>query len=51
MEYVNKICPICGRGFVVQEKVEKKAIYCTLECLLTDQGREKRGKVSSFVSV
>ena len=32
-------CPICGHEFVVLEKVEKKAIYCTLECLSVAQGK------------
>ncbi len=50
MEYVTKICPICGHEFVVLEKVEKKAIYCTLECLSAAQGRGKREKVSSAIS-
>ena len=39
MEYVTKICPVCGHEFVVLEKVEKKAIYCTLECLSVAQGK------------
>ncbi|MDI9394715.1 MAG: hypothetical protein QM426_04540 [Euryarchaeota archaeon] len=51
MEYINKTCPICGHEFVVQKRVEEKAIYCTLECLSAAQGKVKRGKVSSFVSV
>ncbi|HOW13828.1 hypothetical protein [Methanosarcina sp.] len=51
MEYVTKKCPICGHEFVVLENVEKKAIYCTLKCLSAAQGKVKRGKVSSFMSV
>jgi transcription elongation factor Elf1 len=50
MEYVTKTCPICGSEFVVLEEVEKKAIYCTLKCLLTAQGKVKRGKASSGIS-
>ncbi|WP_440945513.1 hypothetical protein ACSAZL_15480 [Methanosarcina sp. T3] len=51
MEYVRKTCPICGSEFIVLKKVEEKAIYCTLECLSASQGKMKREKVSSFVSV
>ncbi|WP_155400820.1 hypothetical protein [Methanosarcina mazei] len=50
MEYVRKICPICGNEFIVLKKVEDKAIYCTLECLSSAQGRVKREKVFSIVS-
>lgn len=51
MEYVTKTCPICGHEFVVLEKVEKKAIYCTLECLSMAQGKISSGKVSSTLPV
>ncbi|WP_196296705.1 hypothetical protein [Methanosarcina mazei] len=50
MEYVRKICPICGNEFIVLKKVEDKAIYCTLECLSAAQGRVKREKVFSIMS-
>jgi transcription elongation factor Elf1 len=50
MEYVCKKCPICGHEFIVLKKVEDKAIYCTLECLLFAQRRVKKEKVSSFIS-
>lgn len=33
MEYVRKICPICGNEFFVLKTAEEKAVYCTLECL------------------
>jgi hypothetical protein len=33
MEYVTKICPICGNKFVVLKTAGEKAIYCNLECL------------------
>jgi hypothetical protein len=33
MEYVRKICPICGSEFFVLKTAEEKAVYCTLECL------------------
>ncbi|MDY9926293.1 hypothetical protein [Methanosarcina sp.] len=49
MEYVKKICPICGNEFVVLKKVEEKAIYCKLECLSASQGKIKREKTSSLV--
>ncbi|WP_200898085.1 hypothetical protein [Methanosarcina sp. 1.H.A.2.2] len=51
MEYVRKICPICGSKFVVLKKVEEKAIYCTLECLSASQGKMKREKISSLMTV
>ncbi|WP_410509956.1 hypothetical protein RSJ42_07480 [Methanosarcina hadiensis] len=51
MEYVTKTCPICGSEFVVLEKVEGKAIYCTLKCLSVAQGKVKREKVSTVISV
>jgi NAD-dependent DNA ligase len=37
MEYVTKICPICGNKFVVSKTAEEKAIYCTIECLAKAQ--------------
>lgn len=51
MDYVRKICPICGNEFIVLKKVEGKAIYCTLECLSVAQGTVKREKVFSLASV
>ncbi|WP_204245346.1 hypothetical protein [Methanosarcina horonobensis] len=50
MEYVTKICPICGNEFIVLKKVEEKAIYCTLKCLLVSQESVKRGAVPSCIS-
>ncbi|WP_410508590.1 hypothetical protein RSJ42_17910 [Methanosarcina hadiensis] len=49
VEYVTKTCPVCGHEFVVLEKVEKKAIYCTLECLSVAQGKISK-KVPSAIS-
>jgi hypothetical protein len=46
----KKKCPICGSEFIVQKKVEEKAIYCTLKCLSAAQGKTKRGKIFSFIS-
>jgi hypothetical protein len=37
MSHVKKTCPICGKEFFVLKKVEEKAIYCTLECLIKAQ--------------
>ena len=51
MEYATKTCPICGNEFIVQKKVEEKAIYCTIKCLLAAQGKVKREKTSSFMPV
>jgi hypothetical protein len=33
MEYVTKVCPICGNKFIVSKIAEEKAVYCTIECL------------------
>jgi len=33
MGYIRKICPICGKEFIVLENVEEKAVCCTLKCL------------------
>jgi len=47
MAYVEKICPICGKKFLVLKKAEEKAIYCTLACLIVARnGFESRGIVS-----
>lgn len=44
MVYINKKCPICGKEFVVLENVERKAIYCTLACLIKAQEKfESKG--------
>ncbi|WP_187151779.1 hypothetical protein [Methanosarcina siciliae] len=51
MKYVKKICPICGSEFIVLKKVEEKAVYCTLECLLISQERMGEEKISPFMSV
>ncbi len=32
MEYITKRCPVCGKPFVVAEKVSHKELYCTLAC-------------------
>jgi len=46
MNYVKKICPACGHEFIVLKNVEKKAVYCTLECLSKAQNRIERKKIS-----
>jgi hypothetical protein len=46
MSYVKKICPSCGHEFVVLKNAEKKAVYCTLECLSKAQNSVDRGKIS-----
>jgi hypothetical protein len=33
MGHIRKICPICGKEFIVMENVKEKAVYCTLKCL------------------
>lgn len=40
MNYIRKICPTCGREFVILKEVEEKAVYCTIECLLEFQDEE-----------
>ncbi|WP_440945511.1 hypothetical protein ACSAZL_15470 [Methanosarcina sp. T3] len=50
MEYVTKICPICGSEFIVLKEAEEKAIYCTLECLLISQERMRGEDFSSLIS-
>jgi hypothetical protein len=34
MEYIRKICPICGEEFFVLENASEKAEYCNFKCLL-----------------
>jgi transcription elongation factor Elf1 len=48
MSYIRKICPTCGSEFVVLENIEKKANYCTLECLLKSQEELNRSIVPHF---
>ena len=44
MAYVEKTCPVCGKEFLVLEKAEEKAVYCTLACLIEAQNKfESRG--------
>jgi hypothetical protein len=44
MAYVEKTCPVCGKEFLVLEKAEEKAVYCTLACLIEAQDKfESRG--------
>jgi transcription elongation factor Elf1 len=50
MEYITKTCPVCGHEFVVLQEVEKKAIYCTLKCLLAAQGKINRENFSPAMS-
>jgi len=46
MVYVGKTCPICGQEFSVLKKAEKKAIYCTLACLIADRNKlESKGVI------
>lgn len=45
MEYIRKICPVCGNEFVVLKSAEDKAVYCTLECLSKAQGRINAGGI------
>jgi hypothetical protein len=50
MDYVKKICPVCGKEFFVLKDAEEKAVYCTLACLAIAQNKiEFRGRaVPSF---
>lgn len=49
MEYIRKICPVCGNEFIVLKGMEEKAVYCTLECLLEAQDHLKVDWVSTSV--
>jgi hypothetical protein len=49
MEYVRKICPVCGNEFFVLKSAERKAVYCTLECLAKIQ--EDSDSLKCFLSV
>jgi len=51
MVYVEKTCPICGQEFLVLKKAEKKAIYCTLACLIAARNKiESMGVIPSVSS-
>jgi transcription elongation factor Elf1 len=50
MNYIRKNCPNCGNEFVVLENVEKKAVYCTLKCLLEFQYKLKENEVPSLLT-
>ncbi|WP_255334686.1 hypothetical protein [Methanosarcina sp. KYL-1] len=47
MNYVRKICPVCGSEFSVLKNAEEKAVYCTLECLAKVQ--ETSGNREGFL--
>lgn len=49
MKYIRKICPACGNEFVVLEKMEEKAIYCTLKCFLESQGKMNEDETSHLL--
>ncbi|MPM38497.1 hypothetical protein SDC9_85126 [bioreactor metagenome] len=49
MRYVSKICPVCGNEFVVLEKMEEKAIYCTLKCFLESQEKMSEEETSHIL--
>lgn len=52
MDYIKKICPSCGREFVVLKTIERKATYCTLKCLSKAQIKEKlKGKQTPLAQV
>ncbi len=51
MNYIRKICPKCRNEFVVLKKVEEKAVYCTLECLLESHNESKEKEVSALMPV
>lgn len=46
MDYIKKICPICGNEFVILNTVEEKAIYCTLKCLSESQDKMNKDRLS-----
>ncbi|MGB9132110.1 MAG: hypothetical protein WCB90_05810 [Methanosarcina sp.] len=49
MSYIKKICPTCGREFVVLKNVEEKAVYCTLKCFSEAQSKLKEYEISSLL--
>jgi hypothetical protein len=49
MNYIRKSCPNCGNEFVVLKNVERKAVYCTLKCLLELQHKLKENEIPSLV--
>ena len=51
MEYIRKICPVCGNEFVVLKSADNKAVYCTLECLSEAQGRINNSEILSPLAV
>ncbi len=51
MEYIRKICPVCGNEFVVLKSAEDKAVYCTLKCLSEAQGRMNAGGITAPLAV
>ncbi|WP_410510263.1 hypothetical protein RSJ42_09135 [Methanosarcina hadiensis] len=50
MRYVRKICPVCGNEFTVLEKMEEKAVYCTLRCFLESQNKMSEDEDSHSLS-
>ncbi|WP_462272653.1 hypothetical protein [Methanohalophilus sp.] len=38
MRLIEKICPVCGNTFEVDEKLADKKLYCTLKCCLQADG-------------
>jgi hypothetical protein len=50
MDYVKKICPVCGKEFFVLKNAEEKAVYCTLACLSKAQDRFERRSRTTFPS-
>ncbi len=51
MEYIKKICPVCGNEFVVLKCADDKAVYCTLECLSEAQGSIYNSEILSPLAV
>ena len=46
MDYIKKICPICGNEFIILNTVEEKAVYCTLKCLSESQDKTNKNRLS-----
>lgn len=37
MQYIERICPVCGKHFTVAEDVSADRRFCTLECYMQSE--------------
>ncbi|SDW14760.1 hypothetical protein [Methanohalophilus halophilus] len=45
MSLIEKICPVCGNKFEVEERLADRELYCTLGCCLQADG-ERSEKIA-----